>query len=53
MLEDEGTLIAMHEYMVGAGKMATSEGLSKWITESWADLAVDIALQIDGMVASS
>jgi hypothetical protein len=35
MLEDEGTLMAVEEYMTGEGKLATALGLANAITEHW------------------
>jgi hypothetical protein len=39
MLEDEGTLLVMREYMAGAGLHATTEDLANAITVYWLQLA--------------
>jgi hypothetical protein len=38
LLEDAGTLIAVQEYMTGAGKLASQAGLAKAVTDYWSSL---------------
>lgn len=37
MLDDEGTKLAMQEYLSGAGKYANSENLAQAITTYWSE----------------
>jgi hypothetical protein len=41
MLEDDGTLKAMEEYMTRAGELASSQGLSKAVSDYWSSLYSD------------
>jgi hypothetical protein len=50
MLVDEGTLLAMREYIASTGLQANSEGLANAITVFWSQLAKEIALQTAGMM---
>jgi hypothetical protein len=38
LLEDKDTLIAVEEYMIGGGKLATRAGLAQAVTEYWSRL---------------